>query len=132
MRNARAPLFRAPGTMSREERLAAWRTRYRREHPEPSARARGYDGEWERLRAEHLAEEPYCRRCAARGIERLAQTVDHIETIREAPERRLDPSNLQSLCWPCHNSKTQKNSRAKGGHQKIFAAPPGRARSVNF
>jgi 5-methylcytosine-specific restriction endonuclease McrA len=82
--------------------------------------ARGYDRDWERARAEHLEREPYCHRCAVRGIERRAQTVDHIEPIREAPERRLDPTNFQSLYWPCHNSKTHK-SGGQGGYKKFRA-----------
>jgi 5-methylcytosine-specific restriction enzyme A len=50
--------------------------------------------------------EPTCRHCRRRGIERRAVLVDHIIPIRKAPERRLDPSNLQALCGPCHQRKT--------------------------
>jgi 5-methylcytosine-specific restriction endonuclease McrA len=115
--------------------LAVWRADYRRRHPQASAAARGYDKDWRELRNAHLAEEPYCRHCAQRGIERWAQTVDHIESIREAPERRLDDTNLQSLCWPCHNRKTVKsrrNSGLKGGRSRISNLAPERDRAVNF
>jgi 5-methylcytosine-specific restriction protein A len=82
-------------------------------HPQASAAACGYDRDWRELRDAHLAEEPLCRDCRRRGIERQAQMVDHIQSIRQAPERRLDPSNLQSLCWPCHNRKTVKLDQRK-------------------
>ncbi len=56
--------------------------------------------------------EPSCRECARRGLDRPARIVDHIIPVRDAPERRLDPTNLQPLCWPCHNRKT---NRSDGG-----------------
>jgi 5-methylcytosine-specific restriction enzyme A len=92
-----------------------WRAEERKHELPPEQR--GYDADWRRLRAEHLAEEPYCRECAKVGVERLATIVDHIETIRLAPERRLDPTNLQSLCFPHHNQKI--NQRDGGfGHRR--------------
>jgi 5-methylcytosine-specific restriction endonuclease McrA len=27
-------------------------------------------------------------------------------SVRQAPERRLDPTSLQSLCYSCHSRKT--------------------------
>lgn len=85
------------------------------------SRARGYDRTWERLRRMHLAEHPLCAYCLKRGVSTLATVVDHIEPIEEAPERRLDPSNLQSLCKPHHDSTKQREDkrrrRARGmGH----------------
>ena len=112
MKNSRAPLFRAPWVPSAGERLAAFRAEQARYHKRPPATARGYDSDWRALRAEVLAAEPMCRQCARQGIERRAQMVDHIEPIRIAPERRLDPTNCQPLCWPCHRRKT---NRSDGG-----------------
>jgi 5-methylcytosine-specific restriction protein A len=63
-------------------------------------------------RSKHLAREPYCAACAERGIERQATMVEHIIAVRQGPEIRLDSDNLQSLCWPCHNRKT---NRCDGG-----------------
>jgi 5-methylcytosine-specific restriction protein A len=114
MKNARPPIFRAPWLPSRAQQLAAFRDEQRRFNPQAPAAARGYDADWRTLRAAHLAEHPFCRACAARGIERRAHMVDHIEPIRQAPERRLDPSNLQSLCWRHHASKTQREIRSGG------------------
>jgi len=73
----------------------------------PNARARGYDREWEKARAEYLAAYPSCRRCGARAV-----LVDHIVSIRKAPHRRLDRTNFQALCTPCHSS--WKQAKEKG------------------
>jgi 5-methylcytosine-specific restriction protein A len=110
-RNAYAPLFRPPWAPSRAQQLVAFRAEQRRRESRPSAKERGYDDDWRALRKLHLAEEPNCRMCARLGKETAARMVDHIEPVSDAPHRRLDPSNLQSLCWPHHNSKTQKDQR---------------------
>jgi 5-methylcytosine-specific restriction endonuclease McrA len=124
MRNARPPLFRPPWAPDPAQRLAAWRAEQRRRHPQASAAARGYDNDWVELRAAHLEVEPNCRDCARAGVTRRAVIVDHIETIREAPERRLDPTNLQSLCGPHHRRKT---NRFDGGFGRRRQADPGRS-----
>jgi 5-methylcytosine-specific restriction endonuclease McrA len=74
--------------------------------PQPSAAARGYDHEWLLLRRRHIRDEPDCRACAFRGVTRRAHAVDHVIPVRVAPHRRLDPTNLQSLCRSCHERKT--------------------------
>ncbi|PTX01830.1 HNH endonuclease [Pararhodobacter aggregans] len=76
----------------------------------PSAAARGLGADWRRLRAEHLKKHPWCRRCGAK-----ASDVDHIVPRRIAPERRLDPSNLQSLCKACHSGAKQREERHMKG-----------------
>lgn len=72
----------------------------------PSATARGLGADWRKLRAAHLERNPWCCRCG-----RAAQEVDHIVPRRVAPERRLDPTNLQSLCTPCHSGAKQREER---------------------
>jgi 5-methylcytosine-specific restriction endonuclease McrA len=89
--------------------LVAERTKARKakaDKQRPSARARGYDAEWERARADWLAAYPSCRRCGA-----PATLVDHIIPIRKAPHRRLDRTNFQSLCTPCHSGHKQALDR---------------------
>ncbi|MDJ1008660.1 MAG: HNH endonuclease signature motif containing protein [Paracoccaceae bacterium] len=59
---------------------------------------------WWRLRRSVLARDGHqCRKC---GSMRHLQ-VDHIEPVRDAPERAFDPSNLQTLCRSCHAAKTR-------------------------
>lgn len=77
-------------------------------HERPSPSARGYDREWQRVRAEHLRHEPFCRIC-----KHPATQVDHIVPIRKGGHR-LDHANLQSLCVACHSRKTAKNDDGFG------------------
>jgi 5-methylcytosine-specific restriction protein A len=78
----------------------------------PSASQRGYDWQWQRLRDQILAAEPYCRRCAVEGRRTPASVVDHIIPARIAPHLRLEPGNLQPLCvW--HNADKREADRGR-------------------
>ena len=57
-----------------------------------SARQRGYNTAWEKLRKVFLWENPLCHDCLL--AERLtpAKEVHHIKKVREHPERRLQRS----------------------------------------
>ena len=62
-------------------------------------------------RARILRAEPLCRHCKAKGIIRQAEQVDHIREL--ALGGTDDDSNLQPLCIPCHDRKTQAAFRRK-------------------
>lgn len=62
--------------------------------------------EWRKLRQYHITRNPLCVKCQEAGLTVVADVVDHIEEIRDNPTRRLDATNLQSLCHSCHNNKT--------------------------
>jgi hypothetical protein len=103
MKNAAAPLFRrswGPGAADRagvfRRDQVAWSRR-------SSSSARGYDRDWRELRAAILDAEPFCRECRGLGRQRRADCVDHIQSVRVAPERRLDPSNCPPLRRRCYN-----------------------------
>jgi 5-methylcytosine-specific restriction enzyme A len=74
------------------------------------ASQRGYDWAWAKLRTRWLKQHPLCAECERNGRLTPATEVDHIIPIRKAPERRLDDTNLQSLCHPCHAAKTARES----------------------
>lgn len=95
-----------------------------------SSTARGYGYAWQRLRAEHLAKHPhcvYCLReigmvgwspadvvlaCAARAISEPLGTIgDHITAHRGDRRLQLDPTNIQTLCKPHHDSAKQREER---------------------
>lgn len=78
-----------------------------REQARGTARQRGYDTTWARYSRRRLHQFPFCVRCG-----RLAEVTDHIVPIRLAPERRLDPTNHQSLCADCNR---RKNIEEEGG-----------------
>ena len=80
-----------------------------------SRHQRGYDADWIRLRAWQLREHPFCQcddcQDGAKRL-RIANVVDHIKTIAEHPELRLDPTNLRSMHKRCHDRHT---ARTVGG-----------------
>ena len=64
---------------------------------------------WVKLSHKTLQNNPICVSCYRKGIIKKADLVDHIEPIRENWNRRLDPDNLQPLCYRCHRIKTRKD-----------------------
>lgn len=73
-----------------------------------SAWSRGYDDAWTVLRRQALRRDMYlCQHCKKEGRQVPATDVDHIDPFDGKHDpRRLDLSNLQSLCKPCHSRKT--------------------------
>jgi 5-methylcytosine-specific restriction protein A len=79
----------------------------------PSARRRGYDAGWERIAAEHLELEPWCRFHLERGEHVRATEVDHILARRAGGTD--DHDNLRSLCKSCHSRRTAIDQSGWGG-----------------
>lgn len=82
--------------------------------------------EWERLRAEVLADDHHeCQLCKARGWYVPANTVHHVNHVRQHPELALNKTyvdadgnvqkNLVSLCRACHEKihGYRRTSKAK-------------------
>ncbi|MBE7197462.1 MAG: HNH endonuclease [Parafilimonas terrae] len=69
---------------------------------------------WRTLRAAHLAAHPLCLFCLGLGRTIKANVVDHVVERLVDPSRALDPTNLRSLCNPCHtrHHKTGPGRRA--------------------
>ena len=60
---------------------------------------------WQALRIQALRRDDFqCLQCGARG--RLE--VDHIEPVRENPDKSFTLDNLQTLCPSCHSQKTRE------------------------
>jgi 5-methylcytosine-specific restriction protein A len=75
------------------------------ESPEFREHKKFYDSAlWQRVRAEVLRREPWCRECRSIGRPTLAQLVDHITPISAGGDR-TSGGNLQPLCHECHNAK---------------------------
>jgi 5-methylcytosine-specific restriction protein A len=64
----------------------------------PSASRRGYDEDWKKVRAAHLAAHPLCP-CG-----RPAKHVDHKVALEAGGTS--EEGNLQSYCHSCHSRKT--------------------------
>lgn len=66
--------------------------------------------QWHRARLTQLARFPICNFA---GCKVRANHVDHVQTLRAAWHRRLDPTNLQSLCEQHHNQLTNAYDRGR-------------------
>lgn len=67
---------------------------------------------WARLRRAHLSLEPMCRGCAASGITRAANTVDHVVPISDGGHPFPGHDGLASYCPGCHSAKTARGTEA--------------------
>lgn len=86
-----------------------------------STTARGYGWDWQQRRLRILQRDKYqCQLCKPKGWLTAARHVDHI--VAKADGGSDDDSNLQSLCKPCHDAKTEAENAARrapgfGAHQ---------------
>lgn len=73
--------------------------------------------EWQAVRQQVLDRDHYlCQVCKRAGRITPATTVHHIVPVRADYSRRLDPSNLETICKACHNA--EHNERGKSLHAK--------------
>lgn len=77
----------------------------RHDRHRPSARARGYNTQWDHARRDYLQAHPLCA-CGTPAI-----VVDHIIPHKGDKALFWDKSNWQPLCTTCHNSTKQKEER---------------------
>ena len=83
----------------------------RRVRADPVSRGVYHSVRWRRLRRDQLRKHPFCE---WPGCMRVADTVDHVVTIHEAPERAYDPTNLRSLCRSHHGmAEAEKRKSAR-------------------
>lgn len=75
--------------------------------------------EWKTLRRYKLSLNPLCEHCKKEDIIKYAIDVDHIIDIQDDPSKRLDITNLQSLCKECHGKKTYGDHDLVEKKQKI-------------
>ena len=82
---------------------------------------------WRAIRAQQLAEHPFCELCAKKGVyyQTGATEVHHIvpidsaRTEEEAERLAYSPDNLSSLCRACHNKlHAADRSHSKEAHQR--------------
>ena len=93
----------------------------------PSARARGYNGAWEKARASFLKAHPHCVACGA-----PATVVDHRQPHKGDRKLFWDRSNWAPMCASCHGRKTAQHDGGfgrpvAGGGLEFSARAPGPA-----
>lgn len=64
--------------------------------------------DWRKLRLHKLSMDPLCEVCKRAGRITIAVAVDHVIPIQDDPSQRLNYRNMQSICTPCHSSKTAR------------------------
>jgi 5-methylcytosine-specific restriction protein A len=99
----------SPKLCPRCNNLVRGRCKCSRWQPNPTRKIQTNSATWKRLRKEILTSEPLCRAC---GLE-LATDLDHITPVTQGGTD--DPSNLQPLCRPCHDLKTQREAQQGRG-----------------
>lgn len=68
-------------------------------------------GPWRRVRLLALQHDHYlCQACLKKNRFTTATEVHHIKPLEEYPELGLELSNLQSLCWDCHEETKHRSS----------------------
>lgn len=108
----RAPLCRA---LTRErhgycEEHAHLNTGWERHQKGKTASQRGYGSRWRKLRQAVMERDRWlCQACKRRGRVTPAAMVDHI--VPKAEGGGDSPENLEALCRPCHQDKTQQEAR---------------------
>ena len=63
----------------------------------------------QRMRAELFAHDPLCAECRRLGRVTLATQRDHITPLCDGGND--DPGNVQGLCGPCHDEKSQREAQ---------------------
>lgn len=69
---------------------------------------REYNGPWVRVRLSILERDGYLCQIQGPTCKTRATEVDHIIPIVEGGSR-LDPTNLRSVCRPCHNTRKARH-----------------------
>lgn len=68
------------------------------------ARLRGYGWQWARAARDYRQAHPICEHCKSH----VAEEVDHRIPIKQGGAI-LDQANMQALCRPCHQIKTNED-----------------------
>lgn len=78
-----------------------------------TTKQRGYGSDWRRLSERYREEFPLCQVCMMEGKAEPVRHTHHIEKVNDAPELRLQRSNLLSVCEACHERVEQDKGLAR-------------------
>lgn len=105
----RPPVHQPAGS----RRAAAQRRAQYERTPQRKARQALYDHAWREYSRKRLSLHPYCVRCYARGVLRLAVVTDHVRPHLGDVLLFRDSDNHQSLCKHCHDRKTRREDHGR-------------------
>ncbi|UTH13304.1 HNH endonuclease [Macrococcus equipercicus] len=91
--------------------------------------------EWKSVRVAVLQRDFYlCQQCKAQGITTVANTVHHIVELKDDWDKRLDMTNLETVCTACHNKEHVKVKKGLGTstqkHVYVVMGLPGSGKST--
>jgi len=78
---------------------------YNKSYSKPELAKLYHTTRWRKLRGWYIKNNPLCVMCKENNIIKEAYLVDHIQEVYDGGSM-WDYNNLQSLCDPCHRSKT--------------------------
>jgi 5-methylcytosine-specific restriction protein A len=67
--------------------------------------------QWQRLRLYILAEQPLCVECMKQNVNEPATVVDHIDSLTDRWDLRLESTNMAGLCSRHHNIKSAREQQ---------------------
>ena len=98
-------------TLTRERYCLACKPNYCDTWHRAPASQRGYGHDWVKLtKLVKRRDKGLCQECLRNGKYKPGRDVDH--TVPKAQGGTDDPSNLELLCVPCHQRKTQREAQA--------------------
>lgn len=81
---------------------------------------------WRRARQMALQRDHYlCQSCLKKQRIKTATEVHHIRPLEDYPELALELSNLQSLCWDCHEATKRRSQPSLPNGVKIIKITDG-------
>lgn len=87
---------------------------------------------WKKLRDKKLRQDPLCESCLDKGFIKEGRDIDHIVEIKDDWDRRLDITNLKTLCRSCHMAKTAEEKRQRKSMSRMESPRENRAGKYSF
>lgn len=82
---------------------------------------------WRKIRLVALQRDNYlCQECLRKKKITPATEVHHIRPLEDYPELGLELSNLESICWACHEETKRRKYVMRVGGVKILKIIDGR------
>lgn len=91
-----------------EQQRILQRRAYERIRNRPTAAQRGYNAEWQRIRAQVKRQQPYCARCGTKST----TEIHHRLPLSQGGTN--DRANLIGLCTSCHHNIHQSINGGRG------------------
>jgi len=75
---------------------------------------------WRSLRNYKIQINPLCEMCESKGLIEPGKEIDHIEPLKDNPNKKLSLHNLQTLCRSCHSKKSVEDRERRKHIKKYY------------